>query len=245
MVMTMTMGTIITVTVTTMSELYRLMAWLSPGYPVGAFSHSNALEWAVETQMVRDRLTLIEWLKDVLHAGNGRNDAVLFVHAHRAAAGNDVQRLRNIALLAAAANPARERRLETTAQGAAFRRISRDAWNAQSLSLLDGIEDADLAYPVAVATLAAGHGIELLPALTAYLHAVAANIVSAAQRLVPLGQTDGQRAIAALMDDVEAVAAKAAALDESDPFLALGGCTLMADLAAMKHETQYTRLFRT
>ena len=232
---------------TAMSEgaLYRLMAWLSPSYPVGAFSHSNALEWAVEAGMVRDRPTLVEWLQDVLHRGGGWNDAVLFVHAHRAASDSDGLRLRAVAQLAAAASPARERRLETTAQGAAFRRISRDAWNAQSLALLDGVEDGDLAYPVAVAALAAGHGVALLPALTAYLHAVAANIVSAAQRLVPLGQTDGQRAIATLMADVEAVAALAAALDDSDPFLALGGCTLMADLAAMKHETQYTRLFRT
>ncbi len=235
-----------TIMATSMTDpLYRLMAWLSPAYPVGAFSHSNGLEWAVETQAVRDRASLIAWLRDVLHRGAGWNDAVLFVHAHRAASATDMVRLRNAALLAAAANPSRERRLESVAQGAAFRRISRDAWNAEALALLDGIEDGDLAYPVAVATLAAGHGVALAPALTAYLHAVAANIVSAAQRLVPLGQTDGQRAIAALMDDVEAVAAKAAALDDSDPFSALGGCTLAADLASMKHETQYTRLFRT
>lgn len=241
-----TMATRITMGIAmTDGALYRLMAWLSPAYPVGAFSHSNGLEWAVETQMVRDRATLIDWLQDVLHYGAGWNDAVLFVHAYRAAVESDVQRLRNVALLAAAANPGRERRLETTAQGAAFRRISRDAWNAQSLALLDGIEDSDLAYPVIVATLAAGHGVALLPALSAYLHAVAANVVSAAQRLVPLGQTDGQRAIAALMADVEAVAARAVALDDGDPFLALGGCTLMADLASIEHETQYTRLFRT
>lgn len=225
--------------------LYRLMAWLSPGYPVGAFSHSNGLEWAVETQLVRDRLTLIDWLQDVLHHGNGWNDAVLFVHAHRAASEGDGLRLRGIALLAAAANPGRERRLETVAQGAAFRRISRDAWPAPGLALLDGIDDADLAYPVIVATLAASHGVALPAALAAYLHAVLANIVSAAQRLVPLGQTDGQRAIAALMPDVETVAAKALALDDTDPFLALGGCTLAADLASLQHETQYTRLFRT
>jgi len=236
---------IATATAMTDGALYRLMAWLSPAYPVGAFSHSNGLEWTVETQMVADRVTLIDWLQDVLNHGAGWNDAVIFVHAYRATAGNDVQRLRNVALLAAAANPGRERRLETTAQGAAFRRISRDAWNARSLALLDGIEDGDLAYPVVVATLAAGHGVDLLPSLTAYLHAVAANIVSAAQRLVPLGQTDGQRAIAALMADVETVAARAAALDDGDPFLALGGCTLMADLASIEHETQYTRLFRT
>lgn len=245
--MSTTTGMVATI-ITAMSmtdPLYRLMAWLSPAYPVGAFSHSNGLEWAVETHAVRDRQGLVEWLRDVLRSGAGWNDAVLFVHAHRAASAADALRLRNVAALAAAANPSRERRLETVAQGAAFRRISRDAWNAPSLALLDGIEDGDLAYPVAVATLAAGHGVALRPALVAYLHAVTANIVSAAQRLVPLGQTDGQRAIAALMDDVEAVATQAAALDDSDPFLALGGCTLMADLASMKHETQYTRLFRT
>jgi urease accessory protein len=232
---------------TNMTEgaLYRLMAWLSPGYPVGAFSHSNGLEFAVETQLVRDRLTLIDWLHDVLHHGNGWNDAVLFVHAHRAATEQDGLRLRSVALLAAAANPGRERRLETVAQGAAFRRISRDAWPAPGLELLDGIDDSDLAYPVIVATMAASHGVDLPASLAAYLHAVLANIVSAAQRLVPLGQTDGQRAIAALMPDVETVAAKALALDDGDPFLALGGCTLAADLAALQHETQYTRLFRT
>ncbi|MGE0151649.1 MAG: urease accessory protein UreF [Reyranellaceae bacterium] len=243
------MNTIMAITIiaaTSMTDpLYRLMAWLSPSYPVGAFAHSNGLEWAVETQMVRDRVTLVAWLRDVLQHGSGWNDAVLFVHAHRAASDNDGQRLRNVALLAAAAHPGRERRLESTAQGTAFRRISRDAWNAPALALLDGIEDGDLAYPVAVATLAAGHGVALRPALTAYLQAVAANIVSAAQRLVPLGQTDGQRAIAALMADVEAVAARAVALDDGDPFRALGGCTLMADLATIEHETQYTRLFRT
>jgi len=244
--MAMITGTTIrTATAMTDAALYRLLAWLSPSYPVGAFSHSGGLEWAVETAMVKDRAGLIDWLRDVLEHGAGWNDAVLFVHAWRAARDNDGTRLRSIALLAAAASPGRERRLETTAQGAAFRLISRDAWEAQSLALLDGIEDGDLAYPVVVATLAAGHGVALASALTAYLHAVTANIVSAAQRLVPLGQTDGQRAIAALADDVARIAARAQALDDSDPFLAMGGCTLAADLAAIRHETQYTRLFRT
>ena len=246
--MIMTTGTIIpTIAAIAMTDaaLYRLMAWLSPSYPVGAFSHSGGLEWAVETAMVTDRAGLIDWLRDVLEHGAGWNDAVLFVHAWRAARDNDATRLRSIALLAAAASPGRERRLETTAQGAAFRRISRDAWAAESLALLDGIEDNDLAYPVVVATLAAGHGVALPASLTAYLHAVTANIVSAAQRLVPLGQTDGQRAIAALADDVARIAARAQARDDSDPFLAMGGCTLAADLAAIRHETQYTRLFRT
>ncbi|MGE0658531.1 MAG: urease accessory protein UreF [Reyranellaceae bacterium] len=227
------------------AALYRLMAWLSPAYPVGAFSHSNGLEWAVETGVVADREALIDWLRDVLAHGSGWNDAVLFVHAWRAAGADDGPRLRNLAMLAAAANPSRERRLETTAQGTAFRRISRDAWPAASLGLLEEIDDGDLAYPIAVAALAAGHGVALAPALTAYLHAVAANIVSAAQRLVPLGQTDGQRAIAALADDVAALVERAVALDDGDPFRAMGGCTLAADLAAIRHETQYTRLFRT
>ena len=106
--MIMTTGTIIpTIAAIAMTDaaLYRLMAWLSPSYPVGAFSHSGGLEWAVETAMVTDRAGLIDWLRDVLEHGAGWNDAVLFVHAWRAARDNDATRLRSIALLAAAASP--------------------------------------------------------------------------------------------------------------------------------------------
>ncbi|WP_437372330.1 urease accessory protein UreF [Inquilinus limosus] len=233
--------------ITTMADvaLYRLMAWLSPSYPVGAFSHSSGLEWAVEAGWVTDRPGLIAWIEDALAAGAGWNDAVLFTHAHRAAAADDDDRLAEVADLAAALAASRERQVETLAQGTAFLMISRAAWPVPGLERLAARAGESVAYPVAVAACAAGHGIALAPALTAFLHAVAANLVSAAQRLVPLGQTDGQRAIAALMPAVEGTAARAAALPDGDPFIQCGGLAVAADIASMQHETQYTRLFRT
>jgi len=227
------------------AALYRLMAWLSPSYPVGAFSHSSGLEWANEAGWVTDRPGLIAWIEDALSAGAGWNDAVLFVHAHRAAASGDDDRLSEVAELAAALAASRERQVETLAQGTAFLTISRSAWPVPGLERLAVRVGESVAYPVAVAACAAGHGIALAPALTAFLHAVAANLVSAAQRLVPLGQTDGQRAIAALMPAVEAAAARAVSLPAGDPFSHCGGLAVAADIASMQHETQYTRLFRT
>jgi urease accessory protein len=222
--------------------LYWLMTWLSPAYPVGAFCHSSGLEWAVEAGWVSDRASTEDWLDAWLEHGGGWNDAVLFTHAHRAATVGDGERLTAIASLAAAAHPSAERRKEQLSQGSAFRRAALDSKTI--VPLLEGI-DGELAYPVAVAAMAAGHGIGLMPSLTAYLHAGTGNLVSAAQRLVPLGQTDAQIVIAALRAAVIAVASKAAALADGDAFDALGGASLLADLASMLHETQYTRLFRT
>jgi len=228
-------------TLTTDAALYRLMAWLSPSYPVGAFSYSHGLEWAVEAGDVTGRDALVGWLSDVLAHGAGRNDAILFAQAYRAAAKADGAALGRIAALAVAWTASRERRLETIAQGAAFRIATQAAWTTTSFDLLADVPDDSLAYPVAVAVAAAGHGVPLRAALGAWLQALAANLVSAGMRLIPLGQTDGQRALAALEPVVAAVLAAAldAGLDD------LGGAALGADLAAMLHETQYTRLFRT
>ena len=220
--------------------LYRLMAWLSPAYPVGAFSYSHGLEWLVESGAVKNVDDLAGWVTDILIFGAGRNDAILFAHAHRAAITQDNAELREIAALAGALAASAERQLETTAQGGAFSTVTRKAWSSPTL---DGLQHEDrlLAYPVAVAVAAADHGIALTPALLAYLQAFAANLVSAGVRLIPLGHTDGQIALTRLEDAVSqtAVAGTTCSLDD------LGGAAVMADLAAMKHETQYTRLFRS
>jgi urease accessory protein len=222
--------------------LYRLMTWLSPAYPIGAFCHSSGLEWAVESQWVTDRASTQNWVETWLDHGGGWNDAVLFTHAYRAAAAQSRERLDAVTALAAVTHPSAERRLEQLSQGAAFRRAALDSGAAPVFFVSPS---GDVAYPVVVAVMAAGHGIELSSALTASLHASAGNLVSAAQRLVPLGQTDAQRIIEGLRPSILSVAARAIALDDGDPFDALGGATLLADLASILHETQYTRLFRT
>jgi urease accessory protein len=222
-------------------DLYRLMAWLSPSYPVGAFSYSGGLEWAVEAGDVESAETLHAWLGIVIADGGGFCDAVLFAHAHEAARSCDDEALVKIVELAAALPPSRERHLETGAQGRAFIDVTRAAWPCDALDRLLAVWAGPYAYPVAVATAAAGHGIGVSAALPAYLHAVAANLVSAGVRLVPLGQTDGQRILARLEPVIAATSARAMAMSLDD----IGGAAFRADLASLRHETQHTRLFRS
>jgi urease accessory protein len=222
--------------------LYRLMGWMSPSFPTGGFSYSSGLEWAVEAGDVTDAGALESWLGVVISEGGTFCDAVFFVHAHRAitdVASDDT--LRNLVALAAAFAPSKERHLETTAQGNAFVIAARAAWPCAALERLVALSPEPYAYPVAVAVTAAGHGIALRPALLAFLHGVMANLVSAGLRLIPLGQTDGQRVTAALEPAVHAAAARALATPLDD----VGGAAFRADIASMRHETQYTRLFRS
>ena len=223
------------------AALYRLMTWLSPSYPVGAFSYSGGLESAVEIGDITDAASLRRWLAVMTSEGGGFSDAVFFAHAHRASAASDAAQLRAAAELAVAFVPSKERFVETTGQGRAFLEVSRVAWPCPALSRLDAAWDGPVALPIAVGVTCAGHGIELTPALHAFLHALVANWISAGVRLMPLGQTDGQRVLAALEPTVAAAAKRALAtpLDE------VATCAFRADLAGMRHETQYTRLFRS
>ncbi len=223
------------------AALYRLMTWLSPSFPVGAFSYSSGLEWAVEAGDIGDADSLQRWLNSMIGEGAGFCDAVLLAHAHRAAACDDEIALGEIAELASALVPSRERHLETATQGRAFVEIARAAWNCGSLDRLIASCGSAVVYPVAVGVVSAAHGIALEPVLHGFLHALVSNWISAGARLVPLGQTDSQRVLAALEEAVAATARRAltASLDD------LGSATFRADIASMRHETQYTRLFRS
>jgi len=223
------------------SALYRLMAWLSPAFPVGAFSYSSGIEWAIEAGDITDAETLKDWLTVTLTQGGGYCDAVLFAAAHRGVTQDDDKALFEAAELAAAFAPSKERHLETTAQGNAFVDAARAAWACPALDKLKDTWSGPVAYPVAVAVTAAGHGIALEPALAAYLQALAANWVSAGVRLIPLGQTQGLQILAALEPAVTATAARACACALDD----IGSSAFRADLASARHETQYTRLFRS
>jgi urease accessory protein len=223
------------------AALYRLMTWLSPAFPVGAFSYSSGIEWAVEAGDIADAATLQGWLASMLEDGPGFCDGVLLAHAHRAAASCDDANLREVAVLAAAFAPSRERHLETSAQGRAFIEIARAAWSCDGMDRLIAACDGAIVYPVTVGIVSAAHAIPLASTMHAFLHAVTSNWISAGARLIPLGQTDSQRALAALEPVVVAVGKRAlvATLDD------LGSATFRADLAGMRHETQYTRLFRS
>jgi urease accessory protein len=209
----------------------RLLTWLSPAFPTGAYAYSHGLEWAVETHDIRDGDTLRVWLGDVIEHGTARTDTILLRHAHRAA--NDPGTLGEIVALALATAAGRERYDEALAQGRAFLRAAA-GWGVPDLP-------EDTPYAVAVGAMAGAHGIDEDTATGAYLQTVVSNLISAAVRLVPLGQTTGLRTLAALEPLIlrTAAATNQATLDD------LGGCALRSDLAAMRHETQYTRLFRS
>jgi len=221
------------------AALYRLMVWMSPSYPVGAFSYSHGLEWLVETGAIHDHSSLTAWIADLMVLGSGRNDAILFAESWRAAQKPD--ELVRIAELASAFCASTERALETQMQGDAFCEVTRRTWTSPALDRLIARYPHPVCYPVAVGVAAADHGITLPLALRAYCHGFAANLVSAGVRLVPLGHTDGQRVLKALEGAVE----EAAAVGETRALSDLTSITIMADLAAMRHETQYTRLFRS
>jgi urease accessory protein len=226
-IITMTMMTI----TTDHRPLLNLLAWLSPAFPTGAFAYSHGLEWAVEAGDIKDGDDLLRWLTDVLALGSGRSDTILLRYAHRAA--GDPVALQEVVSLATACAPARERRDEALNQGRAFQRAVAP-WTTTAVP-------DDAPYAVAVGAAAGGRGIAEDDTAVAYLQAFATNLISAAVRLVPLGQTAGLHVLAGLEPVILATAAETrnAVLDD------VGGCAFRSDLAAMRHETQYTRLFRS
>jgi urease accessory protein len=221
--------------------LYRLMIWLSPAYPVGAFSYSTGIEWAVEAGDIKDAEMLRRWIEAMLADGVGMSDGIFFSQAYRAIACGDDAVFAEIAELAAAFVPTRERYGETIALGRAFLEVTGAAWPCDALGRLQKIWRGPFAYPIAVAAACAGHCIPLASALHGFLTAVAANWVSAGTRLIPLGHTDGQRVLHALEPTIAASTERAMSARLDD----VGTATFRADLASIRHETQYTRLFRS
>jgi urease accessory protein len=225
--------TSMTATTDELVRLARLLTWLSPAFPTGGFAYSHGLEWSIEAGEIADEAMLRDWMADVLRHGAGRSDAILLRHAYRA----NPAELPPLCALGIALAFGRERRLETCAQGEAFVRAA-TVWGGPRITALAGIE---VPYPVAVGALAADHGIEADFAAAGYLQVFAHNLVSATMRLIPLGQSDGLKVLAALELAIAQVVERTrnAGLDD------LGGACFRSDIAAMRHETQHTRLFRT
>lgn len=215
-------------------DLVRLMAWLSPAFPVGSFGYSHGLEQAISEGLVADRDTLFSWVKALLAHGSGWNDAVLF----KAAYDSRPDELTEIADLALALCPSAERLRETRDQGDAFT-IAAEQW-AVSGGKAAQTPDA-LPYPVTVAVRCRREDISLEPAITAYLHAFASNLVSISMRAVPLGQSSGVAVLARLEPAILATAERAAQSTLDD----LGGSAMISDITSMRHETLETRIFVT
>jgi urease accessory protein len=237
--------------------LYRLLAWASPAFPTGAFSYSHGLETAAADGTVLDRATLQNWIVAIVTHGSGRIDADIVRDAWRAAAADDDEGLGEANRRGCAYRTTAELALESSQQGTAFLTAYEAAWaNSQppiagamgptlSRNAGEGAEPSEAGEGICHATVfgaAAAHArIALSDTLTAYLQTFAANLMSAGLRLGIVGQSDGQRILAALEPVVDAAAAASLARDAED----FGAATFAVDLASMAHETQYTRLFRS
>jgi urease accessory protein len=226
-----------------LAGLYRLLAWVSPAFPTGGFSYSHGLEAAVADGAVHDRDSLQRWITSVVAKGSGRVDADIVRDAWRAAAAGDDAALAEANCRGCAYRASAELALEASQQGAAFVAAYEGAWaKAAGLFGSDKPKLGDgICHAAAFGVAAARASIGLSDSLTGYLLAFASNLMSAGLRLGIVGQSDGQRILAALEPVVAGAVAAAEARGAED----FGAATFMADLASMAHETLYSRLFRS
>jgi len=223
------MGTDAPMATATEPQILTLAQWLSPAYPVGAFAYAHGLEAAADQGWVTDGASLERWLEDVLNHGAGRSDALLLAAAWRA---NDPKDLSDIDATARALAASKERLLETTQQGNSFAAVTQVIW---------GEDLSGLTYPVALGAAAAREGLPLSLTQTMYLQAFVSNLIAAGQRLLPVGQTEGQAILYRLCARLPSIAA-----ETSDGDLTrLSATAFLTDISSMKHETQYARIFRT
>ncbi len=228
----------------TADGLMRLMTWLSPSFPVGAYTYSHGVEFAVEEGLVSCGDSLLEWCEGALLFGAGRTDAMFFCEAWRLAGEYDLQGLVDLNAFANTMRPTSEMALESEAQGRAFLTTLLDISPSKKLyGISRGLKDSQekASYAVIVGAVTAFEEIDCEMALFAFLHAFGANLISAGVRLVPLGQTAGQRAILGL----EPMVHETIQTILDTPFEDIGASAPMIDWASAKHETQYTRLFRS
>ena len=208
------------------SKLITVMQWLSPAFPIGGFAYSHGLEWAINKGYVSNREELQKWISDLLEYGSLKNDAILIKLVLQ---GSDPKEINELALALCSAS---ERLSETQLQGGAFCKIMREVWS---------LEIDDLTLPIALALAAKNENIDQNLVVPAYLHSFCSNLISVAMRLIPIGQTDGQKTLRELSplisDSVRAVAKS----DKDD----LGSACFLSDVSAMQHEYLQPRVFKT
>lgn len=209
------------------TQLLLLLNWMSPAFPVGTFAYSHGLEWVIDGGQVKTAEDVEAWIIDVITQGSGWNDAVLFSNTW----AQDTAEVNELALALASS---KERYLETTQLGAAFT-------IAASVFVPTALGEGEVAYPVAAAQVCLSIGIAREHALLAFLQGFSNALISVAVRLIPLGQTEGLAVMRNMLPVIAATADRAAGASLDD----LGAITLMSDIAAMKHETQHSRIFRS
>jgi urease accessory protein len=208
------------------SKLITVMQWLSPAFPIGGFAYSHGLEWAINKGYVSNREELQNWISDLLEYGSLKNDAILIKLVLQ---GSDPKEINELAM---ALCPASERLSETQLQGGAFCKIMREVWS---------LEIDELTLPIALALAAKNESIDQNLVVPAYLHSFCSNLISVAMRLIPIGQTDGQKTLRELSPLISDSVRSVAKSDKDD----LGSACFLSDVSAMQHEYLQPRVFKT
>lgn len=205
----------------------RLIQWLSPAFPIGGFAYSQGLEQAITDGAVSDAASLRDWVLSVLTHGSGRMDAILLAHAR--APETDIDALADLARAYAGSA---ERAQEMADQGRAF---------GQTIAAMTGVAQPPLPYAVAVGHATRALAIQTPQVLALFLQGLAGQLIAAAVKFVPLGQTTGQQVLADLGPALLAQAETCA----TEPLSALGSACFGAELAQMQHQTLDVRIFRS
>jgi urease accessory protein len=228
------------------AQLLRLLHLASPALPIGAFHFSQGLEYAVEAGWVHDAGTAHEWIDGIAHASFGRLDLPVLCRLRAAWAANDTGAVLRWNAFLLATRETAELRAEDRHLGAALLRVlveldlSTELFPVGAASRTDN-NRVGVAHATAFAFACARWGIAPLAAGQAYAWAWAENLVLAAVKLIPLGQSAGQRMLHALNPRLGALAGRSVEFADSD----IGISTVLQSVASGRHETQYTRLFRS
>ena len=223
------MATVGRMATVTEAHVLTLAQWFSPAYPVGGFAYSHGLEAAIASGRIDTAAALKDWVFTVLESGSGRNDALFLAAAYQATTPEEITQIDDQCRAFASSF---ERAKETTLLGQAFAKVSNAVWDS-------GLDS--LSFPVAVGVAASRSGLPLRLTTQMFLQAFVSNLASVGMRLIPLGQTEGQR----LIRDAASICAQVAAETETGDLELLSASAFVADIDAMSHETQYSRIFRT
>lgn len=221
---------------TASTHLLRILHLASPALPIGAFHFSQGLEYAVEAGWVKDERSALDWIAGVARHAIGTLDLPILFRLHRAASSGDDDELRRWGRFLLAARETEELRAEDRHMGSALARIMRELGVR-----IPGSQRIHAGYAEMFAVACVHWNITANEALQAYAWTWAENQVLAAVKLVPLGQSAGQRTLHSLVPLLEEIATQAFDIDDED----IGACAVMQGLASARHETQYTRLFKS
>ena len=219
-------------------SLMRLMQLTSPSLPVGAFAYSQGLESAVEVGLLTDLASARLWIKNIMAQGLARLDVPIFYRLYRAWQASDEAELKSLNAQIFAQRETSELQAEDAHMGGALSRLLKDLGMSET-ALWERSEQ--LSFTTMFALAAVKWEIEINQAATGLLWSWLENQVAAAIKLVPLGQTDGQRLIGQLLEDIPALLVEAQQLHDDE----IGSCLPMLAILSAQHEVQYSRLFRS